>query len=184
MKNMCKGVEDANHGGCRQFTAAEKGVPVEDPVMCELCNSRAQLYCQADDAYLCRKCDKWVHGANFLAHRHIRCILCNVCQNLTQKYLMGTSTELLLPTIVTCSQPDNHCNNGSNLNECCSVMLKTPFLFLWNIETVLQISLSRSLSLFNLWFYSLQLRRKQTGEVLVCSLVHLPLENMFTNLLN
>lgn len=133
---MCKGVGEGSHGGCRQFAVAEKGVSaeaeveveVEAPVMCELCSMRASLYCQADDAYLCRKCDKWVHGANFLAQRHIRCILCNVCQNLTQKYLMGTSTEVLLPTIVTSTEA-NHCNNGT-LNKCSSVMLKRPFLFL------------------------------------------------------
>lgn len=128
---MCRGVEEGNHGhgGCQRSPVAEKGgVSVADAVMCELCNSKASLYCQADDAYLCRKCDKWVHGANFLALRHIRCILCNVCQNLTQKYLMGTSTEVLLPTIITCTKA-NDCNNG-NLNTCCSVMLKRPFLFL------------------------------------------------------
>ncbi|XP_022986418.1 B-box domain protein 30-like [Cucurbita maxima] len=130
---MCRGVvEQRSHGGCRDFSAAEKGGDSAEGavVMCELCNSRASLYCQADDAYLCRKCDKWVHGANFLALRHIRCILCSVCQNLTHKYLMGTSTQVLLPTIVTCDQPPNDCNGNRNLNTCCSVRLKTPVLFL------------------------------------------------------
>lgn len=120
-ETMCKGVGEGRnhaHGGFRQFP----------PVMCELCNSKASLYCQADDAYLCRKCDKWVHCANFLAQRHIRCILCKTCQNLTQKYLMATSTELLLPTILTSTQ-QTHSNNA-NPNKCCSLMLTTPFLFL------------------------------------------------------
>ncbi|TYK13446.1 Zinc finger protein CONSTANS-LIKE 14 [Cucumis melo var. makuwa] len=139
---MCRGVEEGNHGhghghshghgrgGCRQSPVIQKGdVSAAGVLMCELCNSKASLYCQADDAYLCRKCDKWVHGANFLALRHIRCILCDVCQNLTQKYLMGTSTEVLLPTIIACTKA-NDCNNNGNLNTCCSVMLKRPFLFL------------------------------------------------------
>ncbi|KAH7576789.1 hypothetical protein ACOSQ2_002615 [Xanthoceras sorbifolium] len=69
-------------------------------VSCELCGSRASLYCQADDAFLCRKCDKWVHEANFLALRHIRCFLCNSCQNLTRRYLVGVSVEVNLPTIL------------------------------------------------------------------------------------
>ncbi|KAF6162999.1 hypothetical protein GIB67_021148 [Kingdonia uniflora] len=56
---------------------------------CELCSSRASLYCEADDAFLCRRCDRIVHGANFLALRHIRCFLCGTCQNLTRKYLTG-----------------------------------------------------------------------------------------------
>ncbi|XP_023512381.1 B-box domain protein 31-like [Cucurbita pepo subsp. pepo] len=130
---MCRGVvEQRSHGGCREFSAAEKGGDSAEGavLMCELCDSRASLYCQADDAYLCRKCDKWVHGANFLALRHIRCILCNVCQKLTHKYLMGTSTQVLLPTIVTCNQPPNDCNDNRNLSTCCSVRLKTPVLFL------------------------------------------------------
>lgn len=64
---MCRGVEEGNHGhahgrdGCRQSPVIQKGVvSAAGVVMCELCNSKASLYCQADDAYLCRKCDKWV----------------------------------------------------------------------------------------------------------------------------
>lgn len=58
-------------------------------VCCELCDAEASLYCQADDAFLCPKCDKKVHAANFLAQRHIRCLLCR------------TSVEVRLPTIVS-----------------------------------------------------------------------------------
>lgn len=32
----------------------------------------AQVYCQADDAILCRPCDSRIHSANKLASRHIR----------------------------------------------------------------------------------------------------------------
>ncbi|XP_060190378.1 B-box domain protein 30-like [Lycium barbarum] len=68
----------------------------ESIISCELCNSEASVYCQADDAFLCRKCDKWVHGANFLAQRHIRCLLCGVCKRLTRRFLIGTSSEVNL----------------------------------------------------------------------------------------
>ena len=33
---------------------------------------RAEVYCQADDAILCRPCDTRIHSANKLASRHIR----------------------------------------------------------------------------------------------------------------
>ncbi|CAN4103441.1 unnamed protein product [Withania somnifera] len=68
-------------------------------ISCALCNSQASVYCQADDAFLCRKCDKWVHGANFLAQRHIRCLLCGVCRRLTQRFLTGISPEVIFPAV-------------------------------------------------------------------------------------
>ncbi|KAE9587887.1 putative transcription factor interactor and regulator Znf-B family [Lupinus albus] len=113
---MCKGAEEKKHGGsCRSFQptlpAATTGFRC-----CELCGLDASLYCQADDAYLCPKCDKRVHEANFLALRHIRCFLCNTCQNLTRRYLIGASFEVLLP-------------NNSN-NRKCSRMHNITYHFL------------------------------------------------------
>ncbi|XVF44528.1 hypothetical protein PTKIN_Ptkin02bG0131100 [Pterospermum kingtungense] len=71
---MCRGLQQGN----TKRSCLKEGVSPDSDrasgsglVNCELCNSRATLYCQADDAYLCRKCDKWVHEANFLALRHI-----------------------------------------------------------------------------------------------------------------
>ena len=98
---MCRGTEAKKHGGgfSRSFPpeeAASHGA-TRGSTSCELCGLQASLYCQADDAYLCRKCDKWVHKANFLALRHIRCFLCNTCQNLTRRYLIGASVEVILP---------------------------------------------------------------------------------------
>ncbi|KAL3583115.1 hypothetical protein D5086_014176 [Populus alba] len=107
---MCRGIhqERNNQGGsCGEEVVSSKAT--SRLVCCELCGSRASLYCQADDALLCQKCDKWVHGANFLARRHVRCMLCNTCQNLTQRYLIGASTEVLLPTISWLES-----NNGKN----------------------------------------------------------------------
>nr|KYP38246.1 Zinc finger protein CONSTANS-LIKE 13 [Cajanus cajan] len=94
---MCKGAEgEKKHGFCRSFLHKEGAT--RGSTCCELCGLEASLYCQADDAYLCRKCDKRVHGANFLALRHIRCFLCNTCQNLTRRYLIGASLEVVLPS--------------------------------------------------------------------------------------
>ncbi|EOX99182.1 B-box type zinc finger family protein, putative [Theobroma cacao] len=98
---MCRGLQQGNPSGfCLKEGVSPNATRVSGLVNCELCSSRASLYCQADDAFLCRKCDKWVHEANFLALRHIRCFLCNTCQNLTQRYLIGASHEAMLPTMV------------------------------------------------------------------------------------
>ncbi|KAK8714168.1 hypothetical protein V6N13_149364 [Hibiscus sabdariffa] len=98
---MCKGLREGNKPvSCLKESVSPHANTVSRSVNCELCDSTATLYCQADDAYLCRKCDRWVHEANFLALRHIRCFLCNVCQNPTQRYLVGASREVLLPTTI------------------------------------------------------------------------------------
>ncbi|KAM0931718.1 hypothetical protein ACQ4PT_000140 [Festuca glaucescens] len=39
---------------------------------CELCGGVAAVHCEADSAFLCAACDAKVHGANFLASRHLR----------------------------------------------------------------------------------------------------------------
>lgn len=143
---MCRGIhqERNNQGGsCGEEVVSSKAT--SRLVCCELCGSRASLYCQADDAFLCQKCDKWVHGANFLAQRHVRCMLCNTCQNLTQRYLIGASTEVLLPTIVSWRER-RQCN--SNLEKKSSGSLKMPFLFLWFC-----FSFSPFLSLFSSLFF-------------------------------
>ncbi|GMJ03383.1 microProtein 1a, B-box domain protein 31 [Hibiscus trionum] len=120
---MCKGLELGNTpGSClKESVSPHTNRPVPRSVNCELCESRAALYCQADDAYLCRKCDRWVHEANFLALRHVRCFLCNTCQNLTQRYLVGAS-----PTTVSWSERRRHCDSDMETRH----STKTPFLFL------------------------------------------------------
>ncbi|KAJ7981322.1 Zinc finger, B-box [Quillaja saponaria] len=130
---MCKGAEEEKSSGggrlCRSFIPEEiashdanRGI-----VLCELCSSQASLYCQADDAFLCRKCDRSVHNANFLALRHIRCFLCNTCQNLTQSYLIGASVEVVLPTLVSWAEGSLY---KKSTQKNCSRELKRPFLFL------------------------------------------------------
>lgn len=140
LPNMCRGREEEN----RTQTGHNLNLPpvffkedghatnIKGAVSCELCGSKASLYCQADEAFLCRKCDKWVHGANFLAHRHIRCFLCKTCQNLTQRYLIGASVEVMLPTMVSWKQRTrerSHCDSDDT-SKSCSGILKMPFLFL------------------------------------------------------
>ncbi|XP_041009328.1 B-box domain protein 30-like [Juglans microcarpa x Juglans regia] len=128
---MCQGQEEGKFGGlCRlpiPGEAALRGASTGSIMSCELCGARASLYCQADDAFLCRNCDKWVHGANFLALRHIRCFLCNTCQKLTQRYLLGASVEVVLPSIRSWMER-SHCNSG--IEKECSGKLKRPVLWL------------------------------------------------------
>ncbi|KAF9663293.1 hypothetical protein SADUNF_Sadunf17G0023900 [Salix dunnii] len=90
---MCRGIKERNNQGSSCNKDAVSPNPTSRLVCCELCGSRATLYCEADHAFLCQKCDKWVHGANFLALRHVRNMLCNTCQNRTQRCLVGATTE-------------------------------------------------------------------------------------------
>ncbi|TQD89983.1 hypothetical protein C1H46_024467 [Malus baccata] len=107
---MCRGVQESG------FWQSPILIPSGGLVCCELCNSRASLYCLADDAFLCRKCDRWVHGANFLALRHTRCLLCNTCQNLTRRYVVGIAVKVMLPTIL--SRVDrNRCESNAKSRE-------------------------------------------------------------------
>ncbi|KAG6741421.1 hypothetical protein POTOM_054659 [Populus tomentosa] len=98
---MCRGYQERSDqaSSCNK-EAVSPNATSRSLVCCELCGSRATLYCQADHAFLCQKCDGWVHGANFLARRHVRNMLCNTCQNLTQRCLIGASTEVMLSTIL------------------------------------------------------------------------------------
>ncbi|CAJ2660354.1 unnamed protein product [Trifolium pratense] len=113
---MCKGVEPKEHNFFPPSKESVSPSKTRDSKCCELCGLQASLYCQADDAYLCRKCDKKVHEANFLALRHIRCFLCNTCQNLTRRYLIGASVEMVLPANI--SWDNGNLPNNSTLIKC------------------------------------------------------------------
>jgi hypothetical protein len=113
---MCKGAEPKEHNFFPQSKESVSPSKIRDSKCCELCGLQASLYCQADDAYLCRKCDKKVHEANFLALRHIRCFLCNTCQNLTRRYLIGASVEMILPAHI--SWDKGNLPNNSTLIKC------------------------------------------------------------------
>lgn len=130
---MCKGVEEKRGASfCRRVLS--EGVSFSSSfgaktgsTSCELCGLQASLYCKADDAYLCGKCDKLVHEANFLALRHIRCFLCNSCQNLTRRYVIGVSLEFFLPATVSV---EDLLNNGNSRRNCSRKQNSTPFSFL------------------------------------------------------
>ncbi|XP_060210894.1 B-box domain protein 30-like [Lycium barbarum] len=122
---MCRGRKEGEEEKIEQHNIA-------NVFSCELCKSEASVYCQADDAFLCRKCDKLVHGANFLAQRHIRCIICGVCKRLTHRYLIGVSSQVILPTVVSFTQRSiSKLSSDDNSDEDnCSRTVKEPFLFL------------------------------------------------------
>ncbi|KVH96612.1 Zinc finger, B-box [Cynara cardunculus var. scolymus] len=118
---MCKGTQEEDMG----MVVSSHPTTTTATISCELCNSNASLYCQADDAFLCRKCDKKVHSANFLARRHIRCLLCITCSGSTHRYLVGTSLEVQLPSFVRTERrnsdwPDDRCSEDQ---------ITRPFLF-------------------------------------------------------
>lgn len=77
---------------------------------CELCKSKARIYCDSDQASLCWHCDAKVHSANFLVARHSRSLLCHVCQSPT---LWNASGEKLGRTISVCER----CVAGSDGRE-------------------------------------------------------------------
>lgn len=146
---MCRGNQERSNQGSSCNKEAVSPNATSRFVCCELCGSRATLYCQADHAFLCQKCDGWVHGANFLALRHVRNMLCNTCQNLTQRCLIGASTEVMLSTIVSWRERRDR---NSNLEKKCSGSLKKPFSFLWFLFFPSPfLSLSSSSSSFVFW---------------------------------
>lgn len=57
------------------------------------------MYCESDQASLCWSCDFRVHAANFLVARHLRTLLCHVCQSPTPWTASGTKVG---PTVSVC----------------------------------------------------------------------------------
>ncbi|KAK4420525.1 B-box domain protein 31 [Sesamum alatum] len=84
---MCRRIREDE----RQLGCCWKGRRPRKEISCELCRSDASVYCAADGAFLCSKCDGIVHAANFLAGRHVRRLLCRGCRSLTRRYIIGTS---------------------------------------------------------------------------------------------
>ncbi|XP_030544261.1 B-box domain protein 30 [Rhodamnia argentea] len=129
---MCRGIGRENSprasGSFLKEGSSCESSPNKASVACELCGARACLYCQADDAYLCRQCDRCVHGANFLAQRHIRCLLCSTCQRLTQRYVLGPSLVVVLPSMVE-SWADQR-DPGDAQDKSSGDNVRRPFLFL------------------------------------------------------
>lgn len=66
--------------------------------LCDVCEAApARVFCAADEAALCRKCDEKVHGCNKLASRHVRLTLaearavpkCDICENAPAFFFCG-----------------------------------------------------------------------------------------------
>lgn len=56
--------------------------------VCDTCRSAAcTVYCRADSAYLCAKCDSRIHAANRVASRHERVWVCEACESAPAAFL-------------------------------------------------------------------------------------------------
>ncbi|KAF8081312.1 hypothetical protein N665_0893s0010 [Sinapis alba] len=71
-----------------------------EKMKCELCDGKARMFCESDQASLCWDCDGYVHGANFLVAKHARCLLCITCQSPTPWKASGGLR--LCPTVSIC----------------------------------------------------------------------------------
>ncbi|CAK9231529.1 unnamed protein product [Sphagnum troendelagicum] len=67
-------------------------------ILCDVCEAAAaRLFCAADEAALCLRCDEKVHGCNKLASRHMRLELaesravphCDICENAPAFFFCG-----------------------------------------------------------------------------------------------
>ncbi|XP_058112803.1 zinc finger protein CONSTANS-LIKE 9 [Magnolia sinica] len=51
-------------------------------LLCDFCGEqRSMVYCRSDSACLCLSCDRNVHSANALSHRHSRTLVCERCNS-------------------------------------------------------------------------------------------------------
>ncbi|KAL3503295.1 hypothetical protein ACH5RR_037744 [Cinchona calisaya] len=76
---------------------------------CELCSkAAARMYCDSDEARLCRDCDEKVHSANFLVAKHSRTLLCHVCQSPTLWKASGISLGSTISVCEKCTTTSNH----------------------------------------------------------------------------
>ncbi|KAF1896916.1 hypothetical protein Lal_00034617 [Lupinus albus] len=66
---------------------------------CELCEKKAKVHCDSDQANLCWGCDARVHSANFLVQKHVRVLLCRSCNCHTQWKACGSK---LIPSASIC----------------------------------------------------------------------------------
>lgn len=87
---------------------------------CELCKSPATIHCDSDRANLCWTCDANVHSANFLVAKHLRNLLCHVCQSPTPWTASGeklsSSTVSVCRTCVV-KEEKVGCNDGTSCTD-------------------------------------------------------------------
>ncbi|XP_039016490.1 zinc finger protein CONSTANS-LIKE 3-like [Hibiscus syriacus] len=80
---------------------------------CELCDSLAKMYCESDQAILCWDCDSRVHVSNFLVAKHLRTLLCHLCQSPTSWTGSGPK---LAPTVSVCEDCVNRNDSKEEIN--------------------------------------------------------------------
>ncbi|KAG5032900.1 hypothetical protein AAZX31_06G237000 [Glycine max] len=73
----------------------------ESSTTCVLCEKRAMMLCDSDQAKLCWECDEKVHSANFLVAKHSRVLLCRLCHSPTPWKASGMK---LTPTVSFCNR--------------------------------------------------------------------------------
>ncbi|KAK8493739.1 hypothetical protein V6N13_062902 [Hibiscus sabdariffa] len=71
------------------------------------------MYCESDQAILCWDCDSRVHGANFLVAKHLRTLLCHLCQSPTPWTGSGPK---LGPTVSVCESCVNRNASREEIN--------------------------------------------------------------------
>ncbi|KAF9605392.1 hypothetical protein IFM89_016969 [Coptis chinensis] len=77
--------------------------------LCDFCGeTKALLYCKADSAKLCFKCDKQVHSTNQLFCKHTRSQLCDVCNSNPASIFCSTDN------LVLCQNCDWESHGNSN----------------------------------------------------------------------
>jgi len=69
---------------------------------CALCEKKAALLCDSDQAKLCWNCDEKVHSANLLVARHLRVLLCRLCHSPTPWRASGGKLTATVSFCQTC----------------------------------------------------------------------------------
>ncbi|KAL4278106.1 hypothetical protein GQ457_03G005840 [Hibiscus cannabinus] len=78
--------------------------------LCDYCRGvRAVVYCKADSARLCLRCDGCVHSANLLSCRHARSLLCEKCNS------QPAVVRCLDEKLSLCQDCDWNCNGCSSM---------------------------------------------------------------------
>lgn len=87
---------------------------------CVLCKVPARTFCEPERASLCWDCDAKVHGANFLAARHSRILLCHACRSPTPWRASGArlnSTTVSVCDDCAAGEEEEEVSEGGNDEE-------------------------------------------------------------------
>ncbi|KAJ4826383.1 hypothetical protein Tsubulata_026125 [Turnera subulata] len=90
----------------------EEEPPLFNP--CELCDQKADVYCDSDAALLCFRCDSKVHNANFLVARHLRRLLCPLCRSHLAGPPFSGAHRTPQAACPSCSPDDKHHHSAAD----------------------------------------------------------------------